>query len=46
MYPRLEPIRETARIDKVYIDLYSLLLLSRAGKRYYLLIVNDYTRYT
>lgn len=42
---RLEPIRETERIDKVYIDLYSLLLLSRVGERYYLLIVDDYTRY-
>jgi len=42
---RLEPIRETERIDKVYIDLCSLLPISRVGERYYLLIVNNYTRY-
>lgn len=42
---RSEPIRETERIDKVHMDLCSLLPISRAGERYYLLIVDNYTRY-
>lgn len=45
-FPTSEPIRAILLGQRVHIDLGGPLPLSKAGERFYLLIVDDYTRYS
>lgn len=44
-FPTSELVRATKPLRKIHIDLGGLLPLSTTRERFYLLIVNNYTRY-